>query len=44
VPTLEELPHEQSLDNRIGVLDLETHSIDIDKDNTYNRQKVYAGG
>lgn len=43
VPTLEELPHEQVFDNKLGVIDLETYTIDIDKDNYY-KQNVYAGG
>jgi len=43
VPTLEELPHEQGFDNKIGVIDLETYTIDIDKNNYY-KQSVYAGG
>jgi hypothetical protein len=41
VPTLEELPHEQGFDNKIGVIDLETYTID--KTNFY-KQSVYAGG
>ena len=43
VPTLEELPHEQGFDNKIGVIDLETYGIEIDKNNYY-KQSVYAGG
>jgi hypothetical protein len=41
VPTLEELPHEQGFDNKIGVIDLETYTIDTT--NLY-KQSVYAGG
>jgi len=43
VPTLEELPHEKRFDNKIGVIDLETYTMDIDKNN-YNKKSVYAGG
>jgi len=38
VPTLEELPHEKRFDNKIGVIDLETYTMDIDKNN-YNKKK-----
>ena len=30
-PILEELPYEQEFDNKIGVIDLETYTINIDK-------------
>ena len=40
MPTLEELPHAQGLDNKIGVIDLETYTIDIDKN--YYYKSVYA--
>lgn len=43
MPTLEELPHEKRFDNKIGVIDLETYTMDIDKNN-YNKKSVYAGG
>jgi len=38
VPTLEELPHEQEFDNKIGVLDLETCTRDINEKNNYCEQ------
>jgi hypothetical protein len=43
VPCLEELPREQIFDNKIGVLDLETYTMDTDQNN-YFKQSVYAGG
>lgn len=43
MPTLEELPHVQVFDNKIGVIDLETYTMEIDTNN-YNKQSIYAGG
>lgn len=43
MPILEELENEQGFDNKIGVIDLETYTIEIDKNNYY-KQSVYAGG
>ena len=44
VPILEELPYEQEFDNKIGVIDLETYTINIDKIfYYYYKQRVYAG-
>lgn len=36
---MEQLPHEQSFDNKIGVIDLETYTIE-----NSGKQAVYAGG